>query len=294
MANLIYDYYSGQDLYSDGAIEDEILDIVTNNSDYTELLKTDTRWAFQYHLNPNRQNILNVCNIQKEDRCLEIGAGCGAISSGILKYSDYLDAVELSKKRSLINATRNKDKENFNIYVGNFNDIKLDKKYDKIFLIGVLEYARLYFPNEENPFKHLLSKMKSLLKDGGETYIAIENKYGMKYFAGASEDHSGKTFEGIEGYGKNGAQTFSLNELRNLIKSSGFSDTYFYYPLPDYKFPEEIYSEKYLPKEASLNYLDKSYDRNRLSTFNEIKALREAARSDDFEFFSNSFLVRCR
>ena len=36
MANLIYDYYSGQDLYSDGAIEDEILDVVSNNSDYTE------------------------------------------------------------------------------------------------------------------------------------------------------------------------------------------------------------------------------------------------------------------
>ncbi|MCR5231741.1 MAG: class I SAM-dependent methyltransferase [Acholeplasmatales bacterium] len=294
MANLIYDYYRGKDLYSDGDIEDEILKLLEENKPLEKLLETDKRWAFQYHLNPNRDNLLSVCDIKSDDYCLEIGSGLGAISTGILKYTDNLDAVELSKKRSLINQLRNKDKDNFNIYVGNFNDVKLDKKYDKIFLIGVLEYARLYFPNEENPFMVLLKKVKSYLKKGGELFIAIENKYGMKYFSGATEDHSGVLFEGIVGYENKKATTFSKNELKELILESGYEDTYFYYPLPDYKFPEEIYSEDYLPNDASLNMVGRSYDRNRYVLFSEIKALKEASRSNDFETFANSFLVRCR
>ncbi len=294
MAKLIYDYYSGKDLYSDGDIENEILDALDNPKGLDELLINDKRWAFQYHLNPARQNILNVCDIDKNDYCLEIGAGCGGISEGILKYTENLDAVELSKRRSLINAKRNEKHENFTIYVGNFDDVKLDKTYDKIFLIGVLEYAKLYFPNEENPFIHMLKKIKGLLKDNGSIYIAIENKYGMKYFSGAAEDHSGKFFEGIEGYSGSTATTFSYNEIINLFEEAGLKDYYFYFPLPDYKFPIEIYSEEYLPKDLSFNYLGHSYDRDRFVLFNENKALAEAAKNNDFKTFANSFLVKVR
>ena len=46
--------------------------------------------------------------------------------------------------------------------------------------------------------------------------LAIENRMGLKYLNGAREDHSGRAFEGIQGYpwGAGSPVTWSLRELR--------------------------------------------------------------------------------
>ena len=38
----------------------------------------------------------------------------------------------------------------------------------------------------------MFQKVSSCLKPGGKLYVAIENKLGLKYFAGCSEDHLGR------------------------------------------------------------------------------------------------------
>ena len=78
--------------------------------------------------------------------------------------------------------------------------------------------------------------------------IAIENKFGLKYWAGAREDHTGRNFDSIEDYPNDkGIQTFGKHELTELLKSVGFSNTEYYYPMPDYKLPKIVYSDDYLP-----------------------------------------------
>ena len=78
---------------------------------------------------------------KKDASVLEIGAGCGAISGVLCRNAKHVTSVDLSKRRSLINANRNKEYDNLTIMVGNFNDVVLKEKYDYITLIGVLEYA---------------------------------------------------------------------------------------------------------------------------------------------------------
>lgn len=66
-------------------------------------------------------------------------------------------------------------------------------------------------------------KIKKLLRPDGKLLIAIENKYGLKYWCGAPEDHSGIPFDGINDYKySNIARTFSKKQLENIIKQSGF------------------------------------------------------------------------
>ena len=120
-----------------------------------------------------------------------------------------MTSVDLSKRRSLINANRNKEYDNLTIMVGNFNDVVLKEKYDYITLIGVLEYQN-NFTNSDNPFVDFLNTIRNLLKPDGKLLIAIENKYGLKYWCGAPEDHSGIPFDGINYYKcSNIARTFS-------------------------------------------------------------------------------------
>ena len=68
---------------------------------------------------------------------LEIGAGCGAVTGLLCRKCDRVVAVDLSKKRSTINATRNRDCDNLEIMVGNFEDIQIEEKFDYVTLIGV-------------------------------------------------------------------------------------------------------------------------------------------------------------
>ena len=56
------DYYSGKDLYSDGDIEDEILDMVKSGADINKILVNDKRWPVLYHLSPLRRNLLEWYN----------------------------------------------------------------------------------------------------------------------------------------------------------------------------------------------------------------------------------------
>ena len=256
-------YYKGTDDYSDGDIELELLKIVQENEDFSEVLKKDNRWAVLYHLTPLRRNLLEWYDFNKEADVLEIGAGLGAITGLLCEKNRSVTAVELSKIRASIIAERTKKYNNLEIFVGNLNDIKFDKKFDYITLIGVLEYAARY-TQSENPYFDFLAGIKKLLKPNGTLIIAIENKFGLKYWAGANEDHTGRLFDSIENYPQNlGIKTFGKYELEQLIKSEGFSNLEFYYPMPDYKIPTQIFSDKCVPNFGQMNNFSNNYDQPR-------------------------------
>ena len=142
---LNYEYYKGQDLYSDGdAVEEKILSIVKKEAGYEFVNESYGEWAVMYHLSRQRENIVEPMEIRKTDEVLEIGAGMGAVSGAIARKCKKLDCIELSKRRSLVNAYRHRTFSNIEIMVGNFQDICLEKKYDVITLIGVLEYGYHY------------------------------------------------------------------------------------------------------------------------------------------------------
>lgn len=293
---LDYEFYKGQDFYSDGDIEDKILGIVENHEpeEFNDIIAKNKDWAIMYHLSHIRRNILGSVDIGRNDKVLEIGSGCGAITGGLADKAESLTCVELSKKRSLINANQNKHCENVKIMVGNFQEVEpsLEEDFDIITLIGVFEYASLYIQSER-PFEEFLIQISRHLKPGGRLVIAIENKFGMKYWAGCQEDHIGGYFKGIEGYDSEdgGIRTFSKQELESIFDKTGFTDREFYYPYPDYKFPMVIYSDEVLPKLGELNINLQNFDRERLVLFNETKVYDEIIRNNQFPFFSNSYLV---
>lgn len=288
---LDYTFYKGKDCYSDGdEIENSLLDIVKNKEEEIAL-QNNTRWPILYHLSDIRENIIDWYPFKKDSEVLEIGSGCGAISGILCRKAKHVTCIELSKRRSEINANRNKDFNNLDIIVGNFQDIKLEKKFDYITLIGVLEYAALYI-DDESPYKKMLLKIRKLLKPNGKIIIAIENKMGLKYLNGAKEDHVGYRFAGIEDYRfyKN-VRTFSKPELLNLLIECNLDKTTFYYPIQDYKLPDTIYSDRYLPKAGSIRTWGMNYSETRIALYNDAIMADQICRDQMFHYFSNSFLV---
>ena len=290
-----YTYYKGEDLYSEGAAEDRLLDYVKNHTalDYEHYIQESRSWSVMYHLSYIRENVAAWLPISAGDHVLEIGSGCGAITGILARLAGSVTCVELSKKRSLINAYKNREYDNINILVGNFEDVEKDltAKFDYITLIGVLEYAASYI-SSDRPYETLLNTLKKHLNPGGKIVIAIENRLGMKYFAGCKEDHTGKYFGGIEGYGPDArVKTFSKEALSKLLKETGLNDFVFYYPYPDYKLPHTIYSDDMLPGPGDLNTNMRNFDDDRLVLFDESKAFDAMIEEGRFSEFSNSFIV---
>ena len=287
------DFYKGEDFYSDGDVENEILEIVRSRKNIADVLVNDNRWPILYHLSPVRENIINWYPFNENSSVLEVGGGCGAITGALCSLLHEVKVVELSKRRSQINFERHKHFDNLEIIVGNLNDIIFESKFDYVMLNGVLEYAGS-FTDSKAPYKDFLTNAKNYLRPGGKLILAIENRYGLKYFAGAKEDHTAKEFDGITGYiGNSKVRTFGKTELENLLNDSGFSVLKFYYPHPDYKMPMEIFSENWLPNADTLLSYSANFDFHRYDLFDESLAFKGLVENGQYEFFANSFLVIC-
>lgn len=287
--------YPGEDLYSDGAVEDRILELVRTypEQEYNQVIAREQDWAVMYHLAHERGNILSWYPFEPGSKLLEIGSGCGAVTGAAAASAASVTCVDLSMKRSTINGVRHQDRENIKICVGNFQDIEkgLEQDFDYATLIGVFEYGRGYMEGEK-PYHKFLTTVMNHLRPGGKLLIAIENKLGLKYWAGCREDHTGTFFEGLEGYHHTeGVRTFSRPELIRILEECGYEDYRFYYPYPDYKFPTVIYSDEYLPGTGELNRNICNFDRNRLVLMDEGRVFDQLSEDGLFPLYANSFFV---
>lgn len=285
-------------MYSDGDIEDKILQLFKNGLTHKQrkkILNSNPDWATRYHLSYERGNLLNWYEFKENSRVLEVGSGMGAITEVLVKNEVKVVANELSPRRASVNAYRNKQAKNLEIVVGNLQDYKPKEKFDYVICVGVLEYAGTFI-HSANPYKDFVKFLNTFLKPGGVVLIAIENKLGMKYFAGAREDHTRRYFDGLNNYPQRlEVKTFGKTELAKLIESSGFHIKQFYYPYPDYKLPQVVYSDNFLPGIKTTIPKSKfpapNFDQPREFLFSESQLARSLEKNKIYDNFANSFLV---
>jgi GT2 family glycosyltransferase/glycosyltransferase involved in cell wall biosynthesis/SAM-dependent methyltransferase len=240
--------YSGI-AYSDGdEVEEHISSVVDQAKDITvlsaELLQYCQDWPSRYHLGGIRSNIMRPFqDVLTGSDVLEVGAGCGAITRYLGECGANVLALEGSPRRAAIARSRTRDLPNVVVVSDRFDDFDSGQEYDVITLIGVLEYANL-FSSGDNPALSLLQRVRDSLRPNGRLIIAIENQFGLKYFAGSPEDHLGQPMYGIEGrYQKNQPRTYGQKTLFEMLRQAGFAHAEFMAPFPDYKLPVSIVTE---------------------------------------------------
>ena len=149
----------------------------------------------------------------------------------------------------------------------------------------------------ENPYQQFFDVLKKHLNPEGHILLAVDNRYGLQYFAGCKERLTGKYFEGLEGYGHSeGVRTFSKKTVMDLVKGAGFAGVKTYYPYPNYRYMTALYTDAWLPAEGSLNTNLCNFEEERLVLFDEAKVFDELIRDGKFTEFSNSYLfdLTCR
>lgn len=287
MAKINYYYYTGKDVYNDGDAEEILLKYYKEGNRILE--STDESFYLTTHI---RENILNWYPFSPTDEVLEIGSGCGTLTDLLCNKCAVVYSVEGSKRRADITYERNKAHSNLYVYAGEFGKFNLNKKFDFVILIGVFEYAKRFFANSLDPITEFLKEIKEILKPTGKILMAIENRYGLKYWAGANEDHIPKPYIGFYKYDQFDIQTFGMDELRSMFKRMGWDKCKFYFPFPDYKLPEIVYTEQRLPNDEEIKLLP-IYLYGSKANFDIRNTYRGLKDNNQFGFFSNSFLVEC-
>ncbi|MGB0908832.1 MAG: class I SAM-dependent methyltransferase, partial [Nitrospirales bacterium] len=292
--------------YSDGnEIEDRLRNIITQARDVSvmsvELAGHYSDWPSRYHLSNQRANLLRPFEEDIQGKqVLEVGAGCGAITRYLGEIGAEVVALEGSLRRASIAALRCRDLENVTVVAEAVHTFECAQKFDVVTLIGVLEYARKFFPGEgKDPVDAMLSYVSEFLNPGGKLIIAIENQLGLKYFAGFLEDHVGEPMFGIEEqYGPHSVVTFGRKDLGDRVGKAGLPWKQWWYPFPDYKLPRLMLSEQgALPiDDMNLfplvrNACSKDLQVPSQLSFNQERAWRPVMRNGLLGDMANSFVL---
>ena len=235
------------------------------------------------------QNILNWYPFQKDQDILEIGGNLGRLSNLFSEKCNKVTTIEPNKE----NVEKIEKKQNLEIIQTTLNKLELSNKYDIITLIGTTERIKELI-GENLSLAEIVKILEKYLKPNGKILIATDNKFGLKFFAGNPEKILNKKFESLIGYNNEAEkiETFTKSRLKKILNDLGYN-TRFYYPLPDYKLPNVIFSDTQLPKYNSVDKYNPYYTEKSDIIINEIDVFREILKNDEdmFTFFANSFLV---
>lgn len=232
--------------YSDGdAVEEKILSVINNAKDISlfsaELLTHQNDWPSRYHLSADRVNLLRpFAQSLAGAAVLELGCGCGAITRYLGELGSQVIAVEGSQRRAQIAAARCRDLDNVSVVADRLQSLPFENSFDVVTLIGVLEYSRVYIESAD-PIQVVLQRARRYLKPNGVLILAIENQLGLKYFAGAPEDHGLGVMAGINNlYQEKTPVTFGHLEIQKRLTKAGLNNIETFLPFPDYKMPSLV------------------------------------------------------
>lgn len=218
----------------------------------SELFDTAGSWPERYHLSPARANVIRALSLPAEADVLEVGAGCGAITRYLGETCARVDALEPTIARARVAAARTVDLPGVAVFCAEVSDLPATPAYDVVVVVGVLEYVG-GGARSRPPYVEFLRALRAVLKPGGRIVVAIENPVGVKYLAGAPEDHSGKVFHSVEGYPVDGpARTFTRKELRELASAAGFTETQVLGAFPDYKLTRAVFADALFEEAPAL------------------------------------------
>ena len=266
-------------------IDEQILENINNNSkeNYKAIIEKDTRIEVVMALSEIRENILNWYTFKENATILEIEPNYGEITGLLCDKASKVVGIENSLKKAEAIQKRHENKENLEIIVGNIENIELQEKFDYITLIGTIENLSNIFTGSIEEYIELIKKF---LKEDGKIILAIDNKIGMKYFS--KTDSTGISIEN-----HNGKNLIGLKELKKIIKDTKLIENKIYYPMPDYKFTNAIFTdEKLLSKNnLSRNIIYNSEDT--IKFYEENNAYKQILEEDKeiFKMFANSYLI---
>ena len=223
-----------------------------------------------------KENILSWYPFKENSNILEIGANLGEITGVLCQNANRVVSIESSLQKAKAIETRYKEYENLEVIAGDINDITLEETFDYIVIMGIEE--------KEYDIEILLTYAKKHIQLDGTIFISLNNILGLNQLNG---------LEDVDGDPNKENKFITKKEIENILNNMELNTYKFYYPLPNYKVPNIIFTDKHLPSHESILRDLTLYTKNKLLSFEEREIYRKILYEDKnmFPEFANSFLI---
>ena len=153
-----------------------------------------------------------------------------------------------------------------------YTDENVNRKFDYIILIGL---------KHEITIKEAIKNATSKLKEDGIVILSVENKIGINRMCTQTEEDT-NSFIGRQ-------------KLEEILHNNKLEYKKFYYPLPNYKRVNVIFTDKYLPNIETINRNLTLYNEETIVVLDENARIEKLLEEDPqlFKKFANCFLVEC-
>lgn len=200
-----------------------------------------------------------LTSVNENSKVLDAGCGWGTISFFLSKICKEVYCLDSNPDSINFIKTRAEQENVKNIYpvVGNVINLPFKKeKFDLVVLNGVLEYLPFEDKNADPLISQLrgLKKIREILKQNGEMYIGIENRFGFQYLLGRKDEHTGIRFitilpRKIANFYHNFLKkenykpyTHSYLGMKNILHKAGFKVENIFFPIVNYRYPYRIFN----------------------------------------------------
>lgn len=241
----------------------EIHDLIIDNEDYLEILNTDERWDVLYNLSPIRENILEWYSFDKNAALLELGGEFGALTP-----------LYCRKVKNVVSVCENDlQKEAIEFRCRSYSGVQVITSIEEV----ETKFDYITIVNPKTEVANAFDKITKYLKDNGKIIIACDNSLALKYFLDNDE--------------RENTICVSKKQITDYLKNQHFDNINFYYPLPDFRLPNVIYSEGYLPDEGDVRNVNVHFDKEKYQVMNEDYIYDAMCNENVYENMTNSFLI---
>lgn len=250
---------------------------------YKECLQ-NASWDTFCEMSVMREGLLNWYNFRKGSKVLLISNGYGALVDLLCRNTAEVTVLEPVSFRAECIRERCGEYRNLIVTEDWSGQNSCRKSYNYI----IIEQS----VRTQQELRELLKKYMPLLSKKGQLLFVCENRLGMRYWCGTPDPLTGEPFAGIRE--KDKAERLTHREISDILNHTDTVAKWkLYYPAPDEKLPQAIYTDEYLPRVSIRDRV--------ISYYTERKSL--VAVEDDFcdaliangvyHIFANSYLVEC-
>lgn len=172
-------------------------------------------------------------------------------------------------------------------------DTESAERYDLIVLTSVFETA--------DNVRNIINTLLRILSPTGRLLIAMNNRFGIRYFSGDRDPYTERNFDGIEDYRRAYSRSedifsgrcYSRSEMLSILISGGIAEDMckFYSVFPDLSSPTYICAEEYTPKEDLSNRIFPIYNYPASVFFEEETIYSDLVKEGLFHKMANAYLV---
>lgn len=269
-------------------VEQAICRYIEQNKDenYDDVLAMESRWEVFYHLSEMRTSILNWYDFGENASILEVGAEFGAITGMLCRNAKNVSVTESVFQKAEAIQKRYHHLKNLTVYADEIEKIRFPEKFDYVIITGSGIAGESGAAPEEK-YRQCVDRAKDWLKKDGILLLAMDNYNGAKYQCGYPRPIQDSVNE-------NGCEVMmTKTQMEKMITEAGFKNMKFYYPFPDYRLTQEIYTDARLPEGSVRDRILTYYVLPRMLYKDEQQIYENEIENGDIRKVCNSYLVEC-